>query len=325
MLKMGRLDLKDRRIMYELDKNSRQSYQQIGKKVKASKEFVFNRIKRLEKEGIIENYLTVIDMGKLGYGNYRINLRLQNTDSKVEKEIIEYLQKQELVAWMATVEGYWNINFWLLSKEIAEVDKFWEIFTSKYINYIAENKLTIFTEIRYFSRNHFLTSKKNELNMLFGSAPHKDLTDKKDRLILNELTLHARMPTLDIARKVKLSAKQVAKRIRDLEKKKVITGYRIKFNLCKLNYLHYHLDIKIKNITKGRKMAFQRYCYEHANITYSHKSICGPDIELDLEVEEINRLREIIQEMKDEFSDIIQKYYVSQYLEQHKLVFIPTV
>jgi len=320
---MIKLDLKDKKIMYELDKNSRQSYQQIGRKVKASKEFVFNRIKRLKKEGVIEKYQTVIDMGKLGYGNYRINLRLQNTDSKVEEEIIEYLRKQELVGWVATVEGYWNVNLWLLSKGIAEVDGFWEKFTSRYINYIAENKLTIFTDIKYYARSHFLKNKKNDLNMLFGSVPKKDLTDKTDKLILNELTFHARMPTLEIAKKVNLSAKQVAKRIKDLERKEVITGYRIKFDLSKLNYLHYHLDIKIKDLTKAKKIAFLRFCYEHPNITYSHRSICGPDVELDLEVESITQLREIIQEMKDKFSDIIQKYNVSQYLKQHKLVFIP--
>jgi len=66
-----KLGLKDRKILYELDLNSRQSFQKIGKKVRLSKESVFYRIKKLEEEGIIQRYSTMVDVGKLGYTNFR--------------------------------------------------------------------------------------------------------------------------------------------------------------------------------------------------------------------------------------------------------------
>jgi len=47
------IDLKDRKILYHLDLNCRQSNAQIGKKVRLSKEVVNYRIKRMEEEGII--------------------------------------------------------------------------------------------------------------------------------------------------------------------------------------------------------------------------------------------------------------------------------
>ena len=40
------LDLKDRKILAELDLNARETYQTIGRKVGLSKETTINRIKR---------------------------------------------------------------------------------------------------------------------------------------------------------------------------------------------------------------------------------------------------------------------------------------
>ena len=50
------LDLKDRKILYELDKNCRQSNSQIANKVSLSKQVINYRIRRLEDNNIITNY-----------------------------------------------------------------------------------------------------------------------------------------------------------------------------------------------------------------------------------------------------------------------------
>jgi len=54
---MVNIDLKDRKILYELDLNARQSLNEIGKKVGLNKDSVAYRIKRMEDEGIIKKLL----------------------------------------------------------------------------------------------------------------------------------------------------------------------------------------------------------------------------------------------------------------------------
>ena len=58
---MLKLDLKERKILYELDNNSRQSFTKIGKKVGLHKNVVAYRIKRMKKIGVIRFFYTVID------------------------------------------------------------------------------------------------------------------------------------------------------------------------------------------------------------------------------------------------------------------------
>ena len=64
---MEKIDVKDRKILYELDFDSRQPFSKIGKKVGLHKNVVIYRIKRLQERGIIRNFYTVIDSFKLGY------------------------------------------------------------------------------------------------------------------------------------------------------------------------------------------------------------------------------------------------------------------
>ena len=79
------LALKDRKILYELDLNCRQSNTQIGKKVGLSRQVVEYRIKKMEDEGVIQNYYTVIDTYKLGYTFYRYYINLQSISRKRNK------------------------------------------------------------------------------------------------------------------------------------------------------------------------------------------------------------------------------------------------
>jgi len=48
---MEKLDLKDRKILYHLDLDSRQPFRSIGRKVGLSKDAVVSRVKNFKKKG----------------------------------------------------------------------------------------------------------------------------------------------------------------------------------------------------------------------------------------------------------------------------------
>jgi len=81
------IDLKDRKILYELDLNCRQSNAQIGKKVGLKRDIVAYRIKKLEESGVIKNFWTAINTFRLGYNVFRIYISLQFVDSNKKNEI----------------------------------------------------------------------------------------------------------------------------------------------------------------------------------------------------------------------------------------------
>ena len=89
---MVNLDLKDRKILYQLDLNCRQSNTQIGRQVGLSKEVVNYRIKRMQDLGVINNFWTAINSLKLGYYAFRIYINFLDVDPDKKNEIIQYFK-----------------------------------------------------------------------------------------------------------------------------------------------------------------------------------------------------------------------------------------
>ncbi|MCX6822139.1 MAG: Lrp/AsnC family transcriptional regulator [Candidatus Aenigmarchaeota archaeon] len=61
------MDETDKQIMRELLANSRLSFREIAKRIRVSPVTVLTRIKKLESNGIIKYYATILDHEKLGY------------------------------------------------------------------------------------------------------------------------------------------------------------------------------------------------------------------------------------------------------------------
>ena len=102
------IDLKDRKILYQLDQNSRQTLSRLGKKVGLHENGVAYRLNRLEKQGIIKNYYTVVDAYKLGYLPVRFYLKFQFTSPDIEERIIQYFKNNEQTWWIVTLEGKYD-------------------------------------------------------------------------------------------------------------------------------------------------------------------------------------------------------------------------
>jgi DNA-binding Lrp family transcriptional regulator len=114
------LDLKDRKILYELDLNCRQSNAQIGKKVGLSRKVVEYRIKRMEDEGIITNYFTSIDTYILGYQVFRIYINFKEVSLDVKNEIIDYFVNNKNSWAVISFKGEidFDVIFWCERNQI---------------------------------------------------------------------------------------------------------------------------------------------------------------------------------------------------------------
>ncbi|GAB3714262.1 Lrp/AsnC family transcriptional regulator [Spirosoma flavus] len=60
------VDSTDRKILNALQENAQLTIHEIGKQINLSKTPVHERIKRLEREGIVERYVTIVNRKKIG-------------------------------------------------------------------------------------------------------------------------------------------------------------------------------------------------------------------------------------------------------------------
>lgn len=318
-----KLDLKDKKLLYELDLNSRQSYNQLSKKLKLSKTSTLYRIKQLQKKGIIKQFQTTIDTGKLGYIGFRLYFSLQRATPNKKREIIDFLNSKEFVVWLVSIEGDYDIGALILVKSVKEMSLFWKEFLDKYLNYVDKRLLTIMSKVSYFSRAYLLNLKNNIYEINFITEPEEIEIDDKDRRIMELMATNSRRPIIEIASKVKLTTKTVIERIKQLENKKVIVGHKTVFDLNKLGYQYFKLHFRLSNTTNEKEKKFRSYIKSHPNIVYEDVVLGGDDLEIEIQVQNLNELRKILDKINEEFADIIKEHKIMQFYEEHKYLILP--
>lgn len=315
------LDLKDRKILYELDLNARQSFSEIAKKLRLSKQVVQYRINRLIEQGVIAYFYTLLDTSKLGYTGFRVYIKLQDATPQKEKEILEYLMGSEYIWWLARVEGRWDLAAMVWFKNIYEFEEFWAEFLKKYRENVREELISIFTRLYHYRRSYLLGDVPDESKVEVVSRGPEVKLDKKDWGILKVIVMNARMPSLEIGERLKLSPRVVSQRIKAMIKSGVIQGFRAMINLDVIGYSHYKVDINLHDISRyGELLRFARL---HPNITYVNKTIGGSDFEFDPEVRDRDEFHRIIDKMRAEFAGLIKDYEFYQVIKAYKMVYLP--
>ncbi len=321
------LDSVDRRILYELDINSRQPGSTLAKKVGLSKAGVGLRIKKLLNERVISSLYTVIDISKLGFTIHKTFLKLQNLDQVKEAELIAFLVHQSDVVWVASCEGMFDLAFGTWARNVEHLDRTLKELNRQFGAYISERQIATIIRGEYFIRDYLAQRKEPSefRKSFFGSVASATDMDRANWTILSELAKNSRSTSVMISRKARISPDAVALRIKHLENAGIIRHYNIVPNEAQYPYLHYKVVISFRSISEERERALIEYCRISPNIVYIVKSLGPWDFEFDVEVESAGQFRTILMDLKSEFQDVIRDYSVLQIYQVYKYNFCPSI
>ena len=234
-----RLDKKDRKILYELDKNARQSNSQISKKVGLSKETVNYRIKKMESEGLILRYSTIINPFKVGFRKFKLYLRLRNASKQKIEEIGQYFNKHKKTEWVVFASGRWDIVVGYIVKDVNEFDEEMHKVLSRYSNFIQEKAAVTTIYLSHATREFLYGNKEVKDYIYYEVTGKKQEIDGVDDKILKIIANNARISVVDIAEKLKSTPRIIQYKIKGLEKSGVIQGYKVTLDPHKMGNKFY--------------------------------------------------------------------------------------
>jgi DNA-binding Lrp family transcriptional regulator len=316
---MYKLDKKDKEILYELDLDSRQSFNQVGRKIKLGKEVVQYRIKQLEKQGIIKGYQTLIDVSKLGYLTCRFFIKFRGNTPEEEIKIIEYYKKNPKFWWVDSIGGFIDLGLACWVKDIYEFFEIKEDLTKRFGKFINELKISIYYKFYIFNRKYLSNRKEShEKVMLF---PEKADFDEKDLEILRLISGDARANVVEVSEKTKISVSNVSYRINNLIKKRVILGFKVLLDLEKIGYYWYKVEMQLSDMSVKKQML--EYFKHSKNIVYAYETISENDIEFELEVQSHEEFKKSLDEIRKLFGKSIKKDYYFIWGKEHKFLFMP--
>jgi len=321
---MVNFDIKYRKILYELDSDSRQSIQTIGRKVRLHKNVVLHRIRNLENQGIIKNYFTVIDSSKLGYNSYRINLLFQNVNQKIISNIIDHFVNYNNTWWAVSLKGKYDFSAAIWVKNIKEFENIWEETLRKYHDYIRDQIVSLYLQLFTLRHSYLLFDKFQKTDRtkyeIAGGGILVDI-DEIDYKILKLLANNSRIPTITISKKLNISTPTVRKKIKKLIKLEIIKGFRINIDYSKLGYKLLKIDMYLNDYKKRNDII--NYIIPNPNVVYISKTVGYADLEFDLIVKDEYQMYNTVEEIKKQFPDLVKYYQFIHEHTIHKLDFMP--
>ncbi len=318
-------DSLDRKLLWELDTNSRQSFNSLAKKLGANKDTIKYRVNGYLNSGIIKSFNAILDSGKLGYMSIRLGVKLYQVTKEKENEIIDYLLSRKELTWLVRVMGEWDFNSCFVFDDLHKMNNFLNELNIKYGTFVLTRQMAIFTNISYFGRAFLAGKKSNDFVFNAYSLPSLVDLDPIDIKILYLLSDNARLLVVDIAKKVGVTPKTVIAKIKRLEREKVILGYRSEFDLEKLGYNYYKIHMNTMNMTPKKYAQIKDFLFEHPNVVYHDEGIGCFDLEFEVQVKNDLELRGFMDEFRGKFSEVVRDYGVLQYYKEYKLRFLPAV
>lgn len=321
-----KLDIKDRKILYQLDLDSRQSFRSIGRKIGLSKDIVASRLKRLQNEGIINACYVYFDAYRLGYTFYRFYFVFQYITPEIRKEIIQGLVNIRHSCFVTTCEGRIELSVYFAVKNefMSEFEMMWDKFYSRYRNYFARTYFSIWTNVIIYPYSFLINDEgearadKNCIKRISGK--HRVEVDELDLQILQKLFQDARIPTTKLAESIDVSPGTIAKRIKTLHKKGIIIGYNMDLNFSKLDYNLYKLDIELGNPTYKTKI--NEYITNNPHVRARYISLGDTaDLEYEINLKDVNQLHELMEKVTRKYPSSIRTYTYFNSLKKHKIAF----
>lgn len=303
---MNKIDIKDKKLLYEIELNARLGTSILGNKIGLSQEGVYYRLNRLEKKGLITGYRTFLNFGKIGYTGYAVYCRFQNVTKKQKEKIIEELKQHDHIYWIAGFIGKFDFAFALMAKNIVYFNDMFTEISTKYNDMLKDFTIAIRVEFIQFPRHYLIPIKSpHKQKSRFSGFVEFVNIDNLDKMIIKEITLNARISVLELAKRINHPASTVQFRLKELEREKIIQGYGALVHCEKYGYQSYQLFINTRNITKERKKHLLAYCQTHPNIIFYIETVGRWNFEIIYELENQKKFQELLIELRSKFADII--------------------
>jgi DNA-binding Lrp family transcriptional regulator len=321
---MIKIDLKDRKILYELDLNCRQSNSQIGKKVGLKRDVVAYRINQMQKEGIIKYFWTVIDTFKLGYNVFRVYFNFQDISKNEKNELINDFVDYKNSWAVFSIAGPIDFGAVIWVKNIYEFNNFIDNIFNKFGKYISKKIISVYVQADEYEKTYLLSNeikKRERIKFTINCGEEKVDIDEIDFKLLNIISLNARIPLIDLSSKLNTSSQTINYRIQKLIKSGLIKGFRVEIDLSIFGLQYFDVRLTLADHSFRKKIIdfFQSKPYfKCINTAFGYA-----DLELELILQNMDNLIKIMDELNEKFPHVIRNYHYFKYRDCHKERWLP--
>ena len=319
-----KLDVLDKKLIVELDKNARQSLSQLAKKLRTSQQVVSYRLNKLVESKVIKTFMTALSTRSLGLPLIvKMYVQLTGVDVSKEKEIFAYLLEHSDVNWVCKTLGDFDLFTAVMVKDIDSFGEFKQDLFQKFGKHINNYEVSFLNKAYTFPRSYLIGEKEESIKPRLIHEGLSEKINEKDKKIISLIVNNARINIIDLAKKAELNVKTAISRLRNLEKTGAIQGYRINVNRKNMDWKYYKVFIKLHSFDQNSYNKLLNYLLSQKYVLHLIECIGKYELELEMEMPNSETLQDLVKDIRNNYADTVQIVLVTEILEELKLTWLP--
>jgi Lrp/AsnC family leucine-responsive transcriptional regulator len=307
------LDTYDRRILFELDCNSRRPLSEVARRVRLGRDLVISRLERMHNTGLLRGCSTLINPYKLGYTIYKTYLKLEANRERWA-QLVSFLNKHPHTFWLAECYGSWDLIWGIAARSPKEAYDIQNQLFSDFSDVVMSYNVYTFVNNWWFPKKHLLGSPVGEgagwqfsmPEVALGTVPEQYTLDSIEAGLIALLSENARLSTTELAERLGTTTAIVKYRLEKLERTGVIAGYRVDIDRSLLGMTLFNVQVQPRSYDVAKEQEFHQYCRNHPQVLEYIQQLGECKLELVIEATSYAQFSAVIDELRERFSGYIR-------------------
>lgn len=304
--------------------NARMNVKELAKKVQLSRQVVQYRIERMKFLGLLFGAVTIFDSAVVGQRWFRVVIQLQKITPEKKEEFVTYFAKHPNTSWLGEVGGNWDFVINFITEDQFAFNQLFEKILGDWGSFVKKYEILTYINVRDQARQYLLPEYETEKTEIFHAMkndPELKL-DELDKQLIKLLAKNAWLSASELGNFLKVNYKTVQERMKRLEKKKLILGYRLLVHARKLGSEAHMVFLSIHSYQPNLEKQLYEFL-KHPNVTFLVKHLGLWRIGLEVEVSSSREFQDFLIELRTRFGDMISTYETFPIFRDHVINYFP--
>lgn len=310
------MDKVDLRLLQELDKDPRITTSKLAKKLRVSQQVANYRLNRLIEDKVIIKFGTIINLKNLKQEHYRVFFKFHPSKFR-DKEIFEWLKAKRGIYWASRIGGKYDLLIVLFVENFDEFDRFIDELNKRFPGLVKDYTSCYALDHAFYK--HKYMSRDFSTITYASHDPVKDI-DELDYYILSRIKDNCRLSALELSKGKDVSYKTIINRIKSMEKRGIILGYRL--FLKEMDKKRFVLLFSFKDYSKDSEKRLRSFLAQHDEVTQTLRLFGVFNLFAHVRTDDNEKLQKLIIELRDKF-EIIKDYEIIPVFEDISINLMP--
>jgi|GEM_PF-818208 len=294
------------RVLLAAELRAREGPTSIAALLDTSEQLVQYHLRRLEAAEAILGYNALVDVQRIGYSFHLLYLSFFGLTSAEELRWIKYVASEVSgVALVARTIGRWNALVGVIAannRELASiVTKVCKHATGK----VADLVITTEVECTYSSLQLLGKWKPVVISTSTDADSEHSAIDELDLQILEALARDCRPSAAEIARILGSSPSTTLRRIDELERRRVILGYRVQIDYEQYGFYQYRLLLRLSDSRSSTLSDIGKFALESGVVESVSRYLGMADLDIRCYARTLTNLADFVAALRDRFHTIV--------------------